>query len=162
MPETILHHYQLSPYSEKIRLALGLKGLSWRSVEIPVWTPRPKLTPMTGGYRRTPILQIGAEFYCDTLLILHVIEEFGGSNKLYPAGQEGMVKAFCWWIEKSSFMNAVCLTIGNMGGKRPNEWMEEGRPFFGADLVPGGLRPHDVPSVERVMGESPGLAEVCA
>jgi glutathione S-transferase len=49
MPETILHHYQLSPYSEKIRPALGLKALSWRSVEIPVWTPRPKLTPMTGG-----------------------------------------------------------------------------------------------------------------
>ena len=65
MPEAILHHYQLSPYSEKIRLALGLKALSWRSVEIPVWTPRPKLTPMTGGYRRTPILQLGAEFYCD-------------------------------------------------------------------------------------------------
>jgi len=108
MPEAILHHYQLSPYSEKIRLALGLKALSWRSVEIPVWTPRPKLTPMTGGYRRTPILQLGAEFYCDTLLILRVIEELGSSKSLYPAGQEGVVKALCWWIEKSSFMNAVC------------------------------------------------------
>ena len=84
MSEVILHHYQLSPYSEKIRLALGLKGQSWRSVEIPVWTPRPKLTPMTGGYRRTPILQIGAEFYCDTLLILHVVEKLGGSGALYP------------------------------------------------------------------------------
>ena len=62
MPEIILHHYPLSPYSEKIRLALGLKGISWKSVEIPVWTPRPKLTPMTGGYRRTPILQVDAEF----------------------------------------------------------------------------------------------------
>ena len=70
MSAIILHHYPLSPYSEKARLAMGLKGLSWNSVEIPVWTPRPKLTPMTGGYRRTPILQIGAEFYCDTLLIL--------------------------------------------------------------------------------------------
>jgi hypothetical protein len=45
--QVILHHYPLSPYSEKIRLALGLKGVSWNSVEIPVWTPRPKLTPMT-------------------------------------------------------------------------------------------------------------------
>jgi hypothetical protein len=52
MPEFILHHCPLSPYSEKIRLALGLKGVSWKSVEIPVWAPRPKLTPMTGGYRR--------------------------------------------------------------------------------------------------------------
>jgi len=82
MPETILHHYQLSPYYGEIRLALGLKGLSWAlRLKIPVWTPRPKLTPMTGGYRRTPILQIGAEFYCDTLLILRVIEELGSSEE---------------------------------------------------------------------------------
>ncbi len=162
MPETILHHYQLSPYSEKIRLALGLKGLSWRSVEIPVWTPRPKLTPMTGGYRRTPILQLGAEFYCDTLLILRVIEEFGGSNKLYPAGQEGMVKAFCWWIEKSSFMNAVCLTIGNMEGKLPSELIEERRPFFGVDLDPGVLLPKRGTFVQRVNAHMHWLGEILA
>ena len=93
MSEIILHHYPLSPYSEKVRLALGLKGVSWRSVEIPVWTPRPKLTPMTGGYRRTPILQIGAEFYCDTLHILRAIEGLGTSGALYPKGQEGLAKA---------------------------------------------------------------------
>jgi len=46
---------------------------------------------------RTPILQIGAEFYCDTLLILHVIEKLGGSGALYPKGQEGLAKAFGWW-----------------------------------------------------------------
>src|ERR1700719_2536493 len=88
MSQVILHHYPLSPYSEKIRLALGLKGVSWNSVDIPVWTPRPKLTPMTGGYRRTPILQVGAEFYCDTLHILRAIEELGTSGSLYPKGQE--------------------------------------------------------------------------
>jgi len=116
MSNVILHHYPLSPYSEKIRLALGLKGVSWNSVEIPVWTPRPKLTPMTGGYRRTPILQVGAEFYCDTLHILRAIEGLGASGSLYPKGQEGLAKALGWWIEKGSFMNAVCLTIGNMPG----------------------------------------------
>ena len=34
MAEFILHHYAMSPYSEKIRLALGLKRLAWRSVQI--------------------------------------------------------------------------------------------------------------------------------
>jgi glutathione S-transferase len=96
MSQVILHHYRLSPYSEKISLALGLKGVSWNSVEIPVWTPRPKLTPMTGGYRRTPILQIGAEFYCDTLQILKAVDKLGNSGKLYPNGQEGLAKAFGW------------------------------------------------------------------
>jgi glutathione S-transferase len=162
MPEIILHHYQLSPYSEKVRLALGLKGLSWRSVDVPVWTPRPMLTPMTGGYRRIPILQVGAEFYCDTLLILRVIEELDGSNKLYPAGQEGMVKALCWWIEKSSFMNAVCLTIGNMEGKLPNELIEERRPFFGVDLDPGVLLPKRGTFVQRVNAHMHWLGEILA
>jgi hypothetical protein len=83
MAEIILHHYPLSPYSEKIRLALGLKGATWKSVEIPVWTPRPKLTPMTGGYRRTPILQIGAEFYCDPEE-LRSKRTFNGSTRMLP------------------------------------------------------------------------------
>jgi glutathione S-transferase len=46
MSQIILHHYALSPYSEKVRLAMGLKDISWSSVDIPIWTPRPKLTPM--------------------------------------------------------------------------------------------------------------------
>jgi glutathione S-transferase len=162
MSDIILHHYQLSPYSEKIRLALGIKGLSWRSVDVPVWTPRPKLTPMTGGYRRIPILQIGAEFYCDTLLILHVVDGLGSSNSLYPEGQEGMVKAFCWWIEKSSFMNAVCLTIGNMAGKLPQELLDERKPFFGVDLDPALLEPKRGTFVQRVNAHMHWLGEILA
>ena len=132
MSAVILHHYPLSPYSEKARLAMGLKGLSWHSVEIPVWTPRPKLTPMTGGYRRTPILQIGADFYCDTLLILAVLDKQGTNGNLYPDTQAGLARAVGWWIEKGSFMNAVSLTLGGLGGKLPQELIDERRPFFGA------------------------------
>jgi glutathione S-transferase len=160
MSKVILHHYPLSPYSEKIRLALGLKGVSWNSVEIPVWTPRPKLTPMTGGYRRTPILQIGAEFYCDTLLILHVIEKLGDSGALYPKGQEGLTKAFGWWIEKGSFMNAVCLTIGNMDGKIPQELVDERLPLFGVNLDPQALLPSRAMYLQRVNAHLAWLAEV--
>ena len=43
MPEIILHHYPRSPYAEKIRIALGLKALAWRSVQIPPWMPKPEL-----------------------------------------------------------------------------------------------------------------------
>ena len=130
MSQVILHHYPLSPYSEKTHLTLGLKGVSWNSVDIPVWTPRPKTHTDDRGYRRTPILQVGAEFYCDTLHILQAIEKLGASGALYPKGQEGLAKVFGWWIEKGSFMNAVCLTIGNMAEKViPQELVEERRPF---------------------------------
>lgn len=162
MSEIILHHYPLSPYSEKIRLALGLKDLSWQSVEIPIWTPRPKLTPMTGGYRLTPILQVGAEFYCDTLLILHVIEKLGASAALYPKGQEGLAKAFGWWIEKGSFMNAVCLTVGNMGGKIPQELIDERRPLFRINIDPETLLPKRAIYVQRINAHVAWLAEALA
>src|SRR5258706_2134759 len=160
MSETILHHYQLSPYSEKIRLALGLKGLNWSSVEIPIWTPRPKLTPMTGGYRRTPILQIGADFYCDTLLILGVLEKRGSTGSLYPSGQEGVARAFGWWIEKGSFMNAVCLTLGNLGGKLPQELIDERRPFFNVSIDPAELLPKRATYLQRFNAHIAWLAEV--
>ena len=34
MPELILHHYAGSPYAEKIRCLLRIKGLPWRSLEV--------------------------------------------------------------------------------------------------------------------------------
>lgn len=161
MSQVILHHYPLSPYSEKIRLALGLKGVSWNSVEIPVWTPRPKLTPMTGGYRRTPILQVGAEFYCDTLHILRMIEKLGRWGALYPKGQEGLAKAFGWWIEKGSFFNAVCLTIGNMPGL-PQELIDERLPLFRVNIDPKQLRPKRPLYLQRLDAHLAWLAEVLA
>ncbi len=62
----ILHHYPQSPVSEKIRVILGLKQLAWRSVEIPRLPPKPDVVELTGGYRMTPLMQIGAHIYCDS------------------------------------------------------------------------------------------------
>ena len=61
MPELILHHYAISPFSEKARLVLGFKGLAWRSVNIPSVLPKLDVVALTGGYRRTPFMQIGAD-----------------------------------------------------------------------------------------------------
>lgn len=72
--DLILHHYDPSPYSEKVRLFFGHKGLSWRSVQTPAVLPKPDLVALTGGYRRAPVLQIGADVYCDSALILAELE----------------------------------------------------------------------------------------
>ena len=45
----VLHHYPQSMVSEKVRVVLGLKGLDWRSVEIPGLPPELDLMPFTGG-----------------------------------------------------------------------------------------------------------------
>ena len=56
----ILHHFDQSLFSEKIRVIFGFKRLTWTSVRISRIMPRPNLMPLTGGYRRTPVMQIGA------------------------------------------------------------------------------------------------------
>ena len=51
MTDIILHHYAVSPFAEKLRIALGLKRAAWLSVDIPSVMPKPDLMPLTGGYR---------------------------------------------------------------------------------------------------------------
>ena len=72
--EIILHNYPQSPVAEKVRAAFGIKGLHWRNVEIPRLPPKPLLTTLTGGYRRTPVMQIGADFYCDSQCIMRELQ----------------------------------------------------------------------------------------
>ena len=74
----ILHHYDTSPFSEKVRLLFGLRDLAWKSVIQPTIMPKPELTPLTGGYRRIPVLQIGADVYCDSQVILAEVAARGG------------------------------------------------------------------------------------
>src|SRR5690348_7363210 len=86
MTDIILHHYDISPYSEKVGIGLGLKRLAWASVELPVIMPKPNLTALTGGYRKTPVLQIGADIYCDSQLIMRELERRYATPSFYPAG----------------------------------------------------------------------------
>ncbi len=79
MPDIILHHYAPSPYSQKVRSFLGYKNLAWRSHVVPPVPPRPEVNLLTGGNRRIPVLQIGADIICDSNMILRTLE------RLYPA-----------------------------------------------------------------------------
>ena len=72
--QPILHHFEASPFSEKIRVIFGFKRIAWLSVLIPRILPKPDLMPLTGGYRRTPVMQIGADVFCDTQIIVRELE----------------------------------------------------------------------------------------
>lgn len=133
MPEIILHHYPLSPYSEKVRLALGLKRLAWASVIIPVWMPKPDLMPLTGGYRRTPVMQVGADVYCDTQCILRALEQLHPEPSLFPNGSEGLATALSWWWDRSTFNPAVSLVAGIHGDKFPQQLIEDRKSFLGRE-----------------------------
>lgn len=111
MSELILHHYPASPFAEKARLLLGFKGLSWRSVHISPMMPKPDLTALTGGYRKTPVLQVGADIYCDTALIARRLEQEKSSPALFPLGQEMITQTFATWADSVVFGHAVSLVF---------------------------------------------------
>jgi len=130
MHPLILHHYDLSPYAEKIRLALGLKALPWRSVKIPIVMPKPDLVELTGGYRRTPTLQVGADLYCDTKVIARALERIAPEPSLYPPRSEAILPGLSRWAE-TSFMMVVTILLG-VGGVFDEAFLEDRRK-----MVPG-------------------------
>jgi glutathione S-transferase len=115
MQQLILHHYPMSPFAEKIRLILGFKGLHWASVLIPNMMPKPDVTALTGGYRKTPVLQIGADIYCDTALIVDVIEERAPRPTLYPGGTAGASRILAQWADSTLFWTAIPYTMQPAG-----------------------------------------------
>ncbi|KAF9375783.1 hypothetical protein CPB97_011230, partial [Podila verticillata] len=100
-PTIILHHYQGSPYAEKIVTALRVKGLPWYSVQTSPMLPRKLLEPLTHGYRRIPIMQIGNNVYCDTAIILDELERRFPEPAISsgPAGAAGLADVFASWVD---------------------------------------------------------------
>src|SRR5436190_11661858 len=102
--ELIFHHYDPSPFSEKVRLVLGLKRLAWSSVIVPMVLPKPDLVPLTGGNRRTPVLQIGADVYCGTNLIAAELERRFPEPTIYPGGTRGLCTMLALWADQILFL----------------------------------------------------------
>lgn len=116
MSDIILHHYGLSPYSEKIRAMLGYKQLAWRSVTTPVVMPKPDLLALTGGYRRAPVLQLGRDIYCDTRLIGRVLERLQPEPPLVPARLRASCMAFAA-LQRNLFFATVPVVFQPAGLK---------------------------------------------
>ncbi len=115
MPDLILHHYPMSPFAEKARLMLGFKGLAWQSVYIPSVMPKPDVVALTGGYRRTPLLQIGADIYCDTALIATVLEHLKPEPALFPEHLKGIARIVAQWADGDLFWAAMGYTLSPKG-----------------------------------------------
>lgn len=143
--ELILHHYPMSPFSERVRLALGLKNLDWRSLEVNWTLPRPHTMPLTGGYRRIPILQIGADIYCDTLLIARELERRFPQPPLEPGG---LAQAIGAWSGSRFFRAAMPLALTALGDQLTEDFIEDRRRMTGAGF-----------DMERVRAAVPAMRE---
>ena len=129
MTQLILHHHDPSPFAEKIRLVFGLKSLRWQSVQIPMVMPKPDLTELTGGYRKTPVLQVGADVYCDTSLIAMELENRFPDPSLFPAGHAGISRALGRWSDQAFFEPGAGLSMGE-NKAIPEAVMNDRKDFF--------------------------------
>jgi len=132
MNAPILHHYPVSPFAEKIRVMLAWKRIAWQSVLIPVMMPKPDLTALTGGYRRTPVLQTGADLWCDTALIARVLERLAPEPSLYSQGDTITQRALAHFADSVMFNIAVPIGFQPGGGMIKLLMPEAGPDFLAA------------------------------
>ena len=142
MSDLILHHYDMSPFAEKIRLAMGVKGLSWRSVQTPMILPKPEHFELTGGYRRVPVLQLGADIYCDTHLITRVLDQLQPTPALSPPELEVLEHSVTRWSE-TSFMMVIMANFG-LGGVFPDDFIEDRKKT----MIPPGM---DIDGASKIL-----------
>jgi len=183
MTQIILHNYPQSPVAEKVRVGFGIKGLSWASVEIPRLPPKPLLVPLTGGYRRTPVMQIGADIYCDSQCILREIERRNPLPTFFPGGADGMAWGVSRWTDGELFSLVIKVVLGAAGDTLPRDFAEDrGRLYLGADWDAGLKRANaDLPHIAAqirahfgwmdqrlatgrrfMLGDAPGLPDALA
>ncbi len=133
MTEVILHHYENSPFGQAMRLALGLKGIDWKSVQQPDIVPKPELSALTGGYERIPVLQIGADIYCDTAVIVDALEALKPEPSLYPKPLGFAGRMIATWSGGLWFMPAVGVALGTNPAIVSEEFWEDRAKRFGMD-----------------------------
>ncbi|MET0275101.1 MAG: glutathione S-transferase family protein [Phenylobacterium sp.] len=175
MVEIVLHHYDTSPFSEKVRVMLGIKGLAWASVIQPVIMPKPELIPLTGGYRRIPVMQIGADVYCDSQVILAELEARHPDPPVVRPGDW----AVNLWADRIWFQATVAVIFGEMGDRVPKAFIADreklsGRPFDTAAMqaAAGPMRAQwraqaawldqGLKGQDYLGGSTPSLADVAA
>lgn len=132
--DIILHNYPQSPVAEKVRTVLGIKGLTWHDVEIPRLPPKPLLTPLTGGYRRTPVMQIGADIFCDSQCIIRELDRRYPSANASASTNVGLMWCLSRWTDGELFSLALKIVLGAAGDSLPEDFAKDrGLLYFGED-----------------------------
>ena len=181
MSQLILHHYVPSPVSEKIRTALGIKDMTWQSCEQNRLPDRPELFAMTGGYRRIPVMQIGADLYCDTQCIFRELESRWPEPTLFPGGGRGMPFAVSRWTDGELFASAFRIAFAPVADDLPPALVTDRQRLYigaGGDLkkemadLPhtlaqfraqvGWLEERLESNRAYILGENPSMADLLA
>jgi len=90
--------------------------------------PRPDLALLGIKYRRIPLLSIGNEVFCDTSLIIRVLEEKFPKGKLGESG--GAWEEWETWSDQM-FLYATALIPSNLPLMRDEKFVKDREDFSG-------------------------------
>ncbi len=139
-----LYQYQISPFCDKVRRAMRLKGLTWATVEVPVVPPGMyKSVSPTGKF---PAVDFGGKVVVDSTDIIFHLDTLIETPQLVPADPRQRADALILedWADESLYF--FDLTMRNWPQNR--KWFvddllhaEKGikRSVVGA-MVPGALK----------------------
>lgn len=138
----ILYHYPASPFAELVRAAFGVKRLAWGSLAVSNILPKP-LQERLSGYGRTPVVQLGADIFCDTGAILPALEALPGPS-LYPQPLGPLHRLVASWANGPQFLAHVGAAMGGMTPAMMGEaFIKDRQARFGMDLAAlGKSAPH--------------------
>lgn len=129
MSSIILHHYDASPFTQKALRMLGLKNLAWRSAEMPMILPKPDLVCLTGGYRGTPVMQIGADIFIDTQCIARELERRFPEPTLFPGADAGLAYALVKWSD-AFFGAGLIMALAILGPEWDQAFLDDRQAIF--------------------------------
>ncbi len=153
MSDIILHHFNTSPYAEKIRLILGYKNIPWKSVLAPNIMPKPLYTALTGGYRRVPVMQIGADVYCDTALIADEIERRFPARPIMGSGTANWSQPIVNWHDTYLFWKVARYVIGRNADAISDDFLRDRAKMMRLDLTPEANRAKGVAEAPYILSQ---------
>ncbi|PTQ89530.1 glutathione S-transferase family protein [Agitococcus lubricus] len=107
MADFILHHYSMSPFSEKIRVMLGYAQVNWLSCVTREMPPRPLLARLAGGYRKIPVAQMGADIFCDSKIIAAEIAQLSQKPLLAVENLDAEQQAYISKVDLDLFFASL-------------------------------------------------------
>lgn len=92
-----LYQFEISQYSEKVRLILDYKGLAYRKIEVTPGVGQLDLFRMT-GQRKVPVLKDGNQYIADSTEIAKYLERKYPDRPIIPSDPKQ--RAMCFLIEE--------------------------------------------------------------
>ncbi|KAI8061190.1 hypothetical protein BC940DRAFT_136969 [Gongronella butleri] len=137
--DIVLHWYPESPFANKVSWLLNYKKIAYKTVKIDICEPRPLRRPLDAGYRKTPILQIGNQVYCDSKAIIEQLEEMVPEPSLFPVttanGTSTVGAAHAWSLLLDSVVFTAVASQFELAQLPPN-FFEDRLELLGAKITP--------------------------